>query len=111
MRFIDREEVSRPLTCEVCIPIVRETMIAPLAGETMQHLRMGLPLSDGRLFGIHAKAAGLMDDSHIAAEIGEMLSGKVEGRRNLDEITLHKSLGHLVQDLSTAWHLYPTLIA
>src|SRR3984885_10095532 len=28
MRFIDREEVARRLTYEVCIPIVREAMIA-----------------------------------------------------------------------------------
>ena len=28
MRFIDREEVAQRLTYEVCIPIVREAMIA-----------------------------------------------------------------------------------
>lgn len=57
---------------------------------------------------LHAKAAGLVDDSHIVAEIGEVFFGKVEGRRNADEVTLYKSLGHIVQDLSTAWHLYTT---
>ena len=57
---------------------------------------------------LHAKAAGLIDDSHIAAEIGEIFAGKIEGRRTADEITLYKSLGHVVQDLSTAWHLYTT---
>jgi len=57
---------------------------------------------------LHAKAAGLIDDTHIAAEIGEVLSGKIPGRRTPEEITLYKSLGHIVQDLSTAWHLYST---
>jgi ornithine cyclodeaminase/alanine dehydrogenase-like protein (mu-crystallin family) len=57
---------------------------------------------------LHAKAAGLIDDTHIAAEIGEVFSGKIEGRRTPQEITLYKSLGHVVQDLSTAWHLYTT---
>jgi ornithine cyclodeaminase len=57
---------------------------------------------------LHAKAAGLIDDSHIAAEIGEVFSGKIQGRRSPGEITLYKSLGHVVQDLSTAWHLYTT---
>jgi ornithine cyclodeaminase/alanine dehydrogenase-like protein (mu-crystallin family) len=57
---------------------------------------------------LHAKAAGLIADDHIAAEIGEVLAGKIPGRRTTDEITLYKSLGHIVQDLSTAWHLYAT---
>jgi len=55
---------------------------------------------------LHAKAAGLIDDTHIAAEIGEVFSGKIQGRRTPEEITLYKSLGHVVQDLSTAWYLY-----
>ena len=58
MRFIDREEVSRRLTYDVCIPIVRDAMIALSAGETMQHLRSILPLSEGRLFGIMPGAMG-----------------------------------------------------
>ena len=57
---------------------------------------------------LHAKAAGLIGDAHIVAEIGEVLSGKIEGRRNPEEVTLYKSLGHVVQDLATAWHLYTT---
>jgi ornithine cyclodeaminase/alanine dehydrogenase-like protein (mu-crystallin family) len=57
---------------------------------------------------LHAKAAGLIDDTHIAAEIGEVFAGKIPGRRTPEEITLYKSLGHVVQDLATAWHLYST---
>jgi len=57
---------------------------------------------------LHAKAAGLIDDTHIAAEIGQVLSGQVEGRRTPEEITLYKSLGHIVQDLASAWALYST---
>ena len=34
MRFIDRDEVGRRLTYEVCIPIVRAAMIAFLAAYT-----------------------------------------------------------------------------
>lgn len=55
---------------------------------------------------LRAKAAGLVDDSHIAGEIGEVLAGKVAGRRSDEEITLYKSLGHVVQDLATAWALH-----
>ena len=55
---------------------------------------------------LRAKAAGLIDDDHIVAEIGQVLCGEVEGRRSPDEITVYKSLGHVVQDLATAWALY-----
>jgi len=55
---------------------------------------------------LRAKAAGLISDDHIAAEIGQVLSGQIPGRRNHEEITVYKSLGHVVQDLSTAWALY-----
>ena len=53
-----------------------------------------------------AKQAGLIDDSHILAEIGQMLAGTSEGRRTRDGITIYKSLGHIVQDLASAWWLY-----
>jgi ornithine cyclodeaminase/alanine dehydrogenase-like protein (mu-crystallin family) len=53
---------------------------------------------------LRAKQAGAVNDDHIAAEIGEMLSGAKPGRTAIDEITLYKSLGHAVQDIAaTAW--------
>lgn len=55
---------------------------------------------------LRAKAAGLVGDDHIVAEIGQVLSGKIEGRRTAEEITVYKSLGHIVQDLASAWTLY-----
>ena len=58
MRFIDREEVARRLTYDVCIPIVRDAMIAFSRGETKQLLRSILPLSEGRLFGVMPGAMG-----------------------------------------------------
>ena len=58
MRFIDRDEVARRLTYEVCIPLVREAMIAFSAGETRQLLRSIIPLADGRLFGVMPGALG-----------------------------------------------------
>jgi ornithine cyclodeaminase len=62
-------------------------------------------LSQGAEF-LRAKAAGLVDDSHIVAEIGQVLAGAAEGRRSAEEITVYKSLGHVVQDLASAWALY-----
>ena len=58
MRFIDRDEVSRRLTYEVCIPIVREAMVALSKGETIQLLRSIIALSPGRLYGTMTGAMG-----------------------------------------------------
>jgi ornithine cyclodeaminase len=55
---------------------------------------------------LRAKAAGLITDDHIVGEIGQVLGGEIEGRRSDDEITVYKSLGHVVQDLASAWALY-----
>lgn len=51
---------------------------------------------------LRAKAAGVIDDAHIVGEIGEVLAGDLEGRQSLDQVTIYKSLGHVVQDLAAA---------
>ena len=53
-----------------------------------------------------AKEAGLIDDSHIVAEIGEVLLGRIPGRTSPQEITVYKSLGHIVQDLAAVSYLH-----
>jgi len=58
-------------------------------------------LAQGAEF-LHAKAAGMVDDRHIIAEIGEVLSGAVEGRQSHEQVTVYKSLGHVIQDLAAA---------
>ena len=44
--------------------------------------------------------------SHIVGEIGEVLAGRIEGRRGADDITLFKSLGMAVEDVATAHDVY-----
>lgn len=58
-------------------------------------------LNQGAEF-LRAKAAGLIDDDHVVGEIGQVLSGALEGRQHRDQITVYKSLGHVVQDLAVA---------
>jgi ornithine cyclodeaminase/alanine dehydrogenase-like protein (mu-crystallin family) len=53
-----------------------------------------------------ARDAGLIREDHLVAEIGEVLTGAIPGRRNPEEITVYKSIGHIVQDLASAWALY-----
>lgn len=58
IRIIDRDEVARRLTYEICIPIVRDAMIAFSRGDSRQLLRSILPLSEGRFFGVMPGALG-----------------------------------------------------
>jgi len=62
-------------------------------------------LAQGAEF-LYAKAAGLIDDSHVVGEIGQVLAGDLEGRQSPEQITVYKSLGHVVQDLAAAKALY-----
>jgi len=62
-------------------------------------------LAQGAEF-LRAKQAGVISDDHIVAEIGQVLAGDIPGRRTAQEITAYKSLGHIVQDLASAWALY-----
>ncbi len=50
--------------------------------------------------------SGEIRAEHIIAEIGELLIGRGEGRRDEGEITLFKSLGLAVEDLASAAHVY-----
>jgi ornithine cyclodeaminase/alanine dehydrogenase-like protein (mu-crystallin family) len=62
-------------------------------------------LAQGAEF-LRAKAAGLVDDDHVAGEIGQVLNGTLQGRQSSGQITVYKSLGHVVQDLAVATALY-----
>ena len=51
---------------------------------------------------IKAINAGLIKQSDIYAELGEIASGKKPGRQSDDEITFFKSVGNAVQDAAAA---------
>jgi alanine dehydrogenase len=46
------------------------------------------------------------DASHVAGELGEVLLGRVAGRRDRDEVTIFKSLGMAVEDVAAADLVY-----
>jgi ornithine cyclodeaminase len=50
---------------------------------------------------LHAKAAGLVGDDHVVGEIGQVLAGDLPGRQSPDQVTVYKSIGHIVQDLAS----------
>jgi len=57
------------------------------------------------------KHEGAIDDDHIVGEIGDVLLGRVPGRRSASEITLFKSLGIAVEDLAAAQYVYERALA
>jgi alanine dehydrogenase len=52
------------------------------------------------------KNEGVIDDSHVKGEIGEILLGKKDGRSSVDDITVFKSLGLAAEDIFAVNHIY-----
>ena len=53
-----------------------------------------------------AKREGLVTDGHILGTVGEVILGRIEGRRSPLDITLFKSLGMISEDLVCADYIY-----
>jgi ornithine cyclodeaminase/alanine dehydrogenase-like protein (mu-crystallin family) len=54
----------------------------------------------------HAIDAGLVNESHVLGEIGDVLNGLVPGRKADHDVTVYKSLGNAAQDLAAAHVIY-----
>jgi ornithine cyclodeaminase len=52
------------------------------------------------------RAEGAIGDDHVQGELGDVLLGRVEGRRSEAEITVFKSLGLAVEDVASAHHIH-----
>ena len=52
-----------------------------------------------------AREAGLIDERFEVLEIGDVFAGRISGREDDSQITIYKSLGHVVQDLAAAVYL------
>jgi len=53
-----------------------------------------------------ARKEGIIEDTHIVGEIGEIMIGEIDGRRTSDEITLFKSVGAALEDLAAGVAIY-----
>jgi alanine dehydrogenase len=49
---------------------------------------------------------GAMAEEHIHGELGQVIAGQVAGRSNDEQVTLFKSVGLAIQDVSTAARVY-----
>jgi alanine dehydrogenase len=53
-----------------------------------------------------AREAGVVDDDHVHAELGDVVAGTAEGRTNDDEITVFDSGGTAIETVAAAHMLY-----
>jgi alanine dehydrogenase len=88
-----------------CLPNARELDTATVAASSLFADRRESVLNESGdyLFAFREAAIG---PEHIRGEIGEVLTGKIQGRNSNEEITLFKSLGLAVEDLAAVDYLY-----
>ena len=87
------------------VPFARELDTAALVRSRLFVDRRESTVNEAGDF-LFPKKEGAIGDNHIQGEIGEVLIGRVPGRRSADEITLFKSLGLAIEDVASAHHIY-----
>jgi len=92
-----------------CTSITRELDTAAMLKSRLFVDRRESALNEAGDFLI-PKMEGVLDDTHIRGEIGELLLGQISGRTSADEITLFKSLGLAIEDLASARHIYTKML-
>jgi ornithine cyclodeaminase/alanine dehydrogenase-like protein (mu-crystallin family) len=98
--FLNRADVE---SLHECIEVVEQALRALARGEAVQPLRAAHWMPD--------RSEGAVADDHILGELGDLLEGKIPGRRSAEEITLFKSLGIAVEDLAAGRHVYRKAVA
>jgi ornithine cyclodeaminase/alanine dehydrogenase-like protein (mu-crystallin family) len=86
-------------------PSAREIDTATMTAATLFVDRRESALNEAGDYLIAAKE-GAIGPEHIRAEVGEVLIGAHPGRTSPDEITIFKSLGLAIEDLSAVAYLY-----
>lgn len=87
------------------VPFARELDTAAVVRSRLFVDRRESALSEAGDFLI-PKSEGAIADDHILGEIGEVLTGKLAGRRTRGDVTLFKSLGLAIEDVAAARHIH-----
>jgi len=87
------------------IPTARELDTETMAAAALFVDRRESTVNEAGDF-LFANQDGAVGPEHIRAELGELLTGEVEGRRSAEELTVFKSLGLAVEDLAAVEHVY-----
>ena len=84
---------SRPTHQELDVETIADALLFTDRRESLEH-----EAGEYRL----ALEKGLISNSHVRGEIGELLTGRRQGRTSDDQLTLFRSLGLAVEDLTAA---------
>lgn len=84
---------SRPTDCELDVETIVDALLFTDRRESLEH-----EAGEYRL----AVEQGRITHSHVRGELGELLTGKHEGRTSDEQLTLFRSLGLAVEDLAAA---------
>ncbi len=93
-----------------CTPNARELDAVAVARSRLFTDRRESALAEAGDF-LLARNEGTIGEEHLLGELGEVLEGKVPGRRSDEEITLFKSLGIAVEDLAAGRYVYGKALA
>ena len=88
------------------VPASRELDGATVAAASLFVDRRESTLNESGDYRFAVEEGAIGGPNHIRGEIGEVLTGKVDGRRSAEEITLFKSLGLGIEDLAAAAWVY-----
>ena len=87
------------------LPVARELDTAAVARGRLYVDRRESALNEAGDFLI-PRREGAIGDDHIVGEIGELLLGRVPGRRTAADVTIFKSLGLAIEDVAAASFIY-----
>jgi ornithine cyclodeaminase len=93
-----------------CTPRARELDGAAVARALLFADRRESLLAEAGDF-LLAREEGAVTDGHLLGEIGEVLEGKIPGRRSDQEVTLFKSLGIAAEDIAAGALVYRKALA
>jgi ornithine cyclodeaminase/alanine dehydrogenase-like protein (mu-crystallin family) len=93
-----------------CTPVTRELDASAVSRSRLFTDRRESALAEAGDF-LLARNEGAFGDDHLLGELGDVLEGKVAGRRSDEDITLYKSLGIAVEDLAAGRYVYRKALA
>ena len=88
-----------------CTPKTRELDTAAVLRSRLFVDRIESALHEAGDF-LLAKSEGALGDDHILGELGDVLIGRIPGRKQAADVTVFESLGLAVEDVAAAHHVF-----
>ncbi len=101
-KILTAKDIQQVLSMQDAINIMKEAFTQLALGQVNMPLRTSIPITKHQ-------AVTLCMPAYLAApeqliELGMIINGSTHGRTTSDQITLFKSVGLAIQDISTAYY-------